>query len=260
MCRAPLRFSALLVLCALASQASLALGKVKVTKGAVVLKTPSGMEAHILPVGACVQRLLVPDRDGKLADVMAGFDDPDEYRVRADRPVQALLPGGTNRAANRRRRLQGAEAFPACPCLLLLLLLQKGTSPSGCIVGRVGGRISGSQFTLDGAGWCGGVRDTALVPPCRSGVAAWLAAPLLIAALPQISAVRDPERLTHVISLAACRRDLQAGGKEQLHDAWRGHRLQSRRLDPGFQDQHPGGLQIPQLGWAAGGEAGDMVF
>jgi hypothetical protein len=118
MCRASLWARALLVLCALTAQASLVPGKVKVTKGAVVLRNPSGMEAHILPVGACVQRLLVPDRDGKLADVMAGFDDPEEYRVRGDRPGQALLHGVTNRAATAapgcRSRSLTAPDRPCC--------------------------------------------------------------------------------------------------------------------------------------------------
>ncbi|EFN54490.1 hypothetical protein CHLNCDRAFT_9386, partial [Chlorella variabilis] len=70
------------------------------------LKNANGVEAHVLPTGACVQRLLVPDRDGKVTDVMLGFEDVEQYK--------------------------------------------NGTSPSGCIMGRIGGRTSGAKFTLDG--------------------------------------------------------------------------------------------------------------
>ena len=48
----------------------------------VVLRNSYGMETHILRVGACVQRLLVPDAvTGELVDVMMGFEDPEQYRV-----------------------------------------------------------------------------------------------------------------------------------------------------------------------------------
>jgi len=48
---------------------------------AIVLKNSKGVEAHILPLGGCIQRLLVPARDG-VKDIMLGFDDPEQYRVR----------------------------------------------------------------------------------------------------------------------------------------------------------------------------------
>ena len=40
--------------------------------GAVVLRNKAGMEVHILPTGASIQRLMVPDREGKLEDVVLG--------------------------------------------------------------------------------------------------------------------------------------------------------------------------------------------
>ena len=38
-----------------------------------------GLEAHISDFGATVHRLFVPDRNGALADVVLGFDTPEEY-------------------------------------------------------------------------------------------------------------------------------------------------------------------------------------
>lgn len=41
-------------------------GVVRVPTGlAAVLKNSHGVEVHILPVGAIIQRLLLPDRDGR---------------------------------------------------------------------------------------------------------------------------------------------------------------------------------------------------
>ena len=44
-----------------------------------VLSTARGLEVHILPVGAAVQRLYVPDQQGKRADVVLGFDSGEDY-------------------------------------------------------------------------------------------------------------------------------------------------------------------------------------
>ncbi len=43
------------------------------------LTSPSGLSASFIPFGASLTRLLVPDRDGKLADIALGFDTPEEY-------------------------------------------------------------------------------------------------------------------------------------------------------------------------------------
>ena len=52
-------------------------------EGAVVLSNAAGAEVHVWPVGAAIQKLLVPDRFGRLADVVLGFDDPLQYQVRS---------------------------------------------------------------------------------------------------------------------------------------------------------------------------------
>lgn len=43
------------------------------------LTNKGGMEAHILSVGAAIQRLMVPDKHGALDDVVLGFDDALPY-------------------------------------------------------------------------------------------------------------------------------------------------------------------------------------
>ena len=47
-----------------------------------VMKGPEGLEAHISPLGGVIQRLIVPDRDGNLEDIVLGFDDLEPYAVR----------------------------------------------------------------------------------------------------------------------------------------------------------------------------------
>lgn len=46
-----------------------------------ILTGPGGLEVHISPLGGVIQRLLVPDRDGKLEDIVLGYDDIEQYAV-----------------------------------------------------------------------------------------------------------------------------------------------------------------------------------
>jgi galactose mutarotase-like enzyme len=55
------------------------------------LKSKGGVEVTILKRGAIIQSLKVPGRDGKVADVVLGFDDEEPYKVRA---AAALTAGG----------------------------------------------------------------------------------------------------------------------------------------------------------------------
>ena len=43
------------------------------------LANPSGVEIRAMTYGAIIVSILVPDRDGRLADVVLGFDDLDNY-------------------------------------------------------------------------------------------------------------------------------------------------------------------------------------
>ena len=43
------------------------------------LRNSHGVEVHILRTGASIQRLLLPDKSGALADVVLGFDSESHY-------------------------------------------------------------------------------------------------------------------------------------------------------------------------------------
>ena len=50
--------------------------------GPVILSNSKGMQVHILPIGATIQRLIVPNQHGMAEDVVLGFDDPTQYQVK----------------------------------------------------------------------------------------------------------------------------------------------------------------------------------
>ncbi|WP_242414660.1 aldose epimerase family protein [Sphingomonas panni] len=68
--------------------------------------TAGTLSARILPLGATLQSLCVPDRDGTVADILLGFDDVQSYR---DRPSWFGVTVGryANRIANGRFSLDG---------------------------------------------------------------------------------------------------------------------------------------------------------
>ncbi len=70
------------------------------------LRDPGGLQVEIMDYGGTIVRLLTPERDGRLTDVVLGFNTPAEY----------------------------AEKSPYF----------------GALIGRVGNRIAGGKFTLDG--------------------------------------------------------------------------------------------------------------
>jgi len=70
------------------------------------LKNASGFQADITDLGGTVVRLMVPDRTGKIADVVLGFNSATPY------PTQ--------------------------------------TAYFGALIGRIGNRVAGGKFTLDG--------------------------------------------------------------------------------------------------------------
>jgi len=71
----------------------------------VILRRPSGLEAGIITLGAALQSLVVPDRDGHVDDVVLGHDGPEGYVAHrafygatvgrfANRIKGGLFPGG----------------------------------------------------------------------------------------------------------------------------------------------------------------------
>ncbi len=73
------------------------------------LENGNGMIAEIITYGARIHKLLVPDRTGKLIDVVAGFDDPEGYRNDRGTYFNATIGRVGNRIKNGKFVLNGKE-------------------------------------------------------------------------------------------------------------------------------------------------------
>lgn len=73
-----------------------------------ILKNESGMQVAILTLGGAIQQILVPDREGRMADVICGFDELDGY-LRCGGQHGALIGRFGNRIARGRFTLDGRE-------------------------------------------------------------------------------------------------------------------------------------------------------
>ncbi len=65
-----------------------------------------GLTIRTIPRGAAITSLLTPDRDGRPADVVLGYDSVEEF-VRAPRPLGAVCGRCANRIANAQFTLDG---------------------------------------------------------------------------------------------------------------------------------------------------------
>ncbi|MBF7141309.1 galactose mutarotase [Pseudomonas sp. hsmgli-8] len=74
-----------------------------------VLRNGHGMQASILTYGATLQSLLVPDKAGKLADVVLGFDDVKGYQEHGDVYFGATIGRFGNRLAKGQFSLDGKQ-------------------------------------------------------------------------------------------------------------------------------------------------------
>ena len=102
-----------------------------------ILTNANGLEARILPYGAIVQKLLVPDSSGVSRDVVLGFDKLAPYEA------SCTLDHHTCFCQLHIRQ----PVFNSAACALA----QDGTSPYfGALVGRVANRIADATFQLDG--------------------------------------------------------------------------------------------------------------
>lgn len=72
------------------------------------LKNENGLEATITNFGGKVVSLLVPDREGKLADIVLGYETIDEY-LNGNKYFGALIGRYGNRIANGKFTLEGVE-------------------------------------------------------------------------------------------------------------------------------------------------------
>jgi len=76
---------------------------------AFILANAGGMKAKVIDYGATIVSVEVPDRDGKLADVVLGFDGIEDYQS-ADNPYFGATCGRyANRIAKGRFTLDGTE-------------------------------------------------------------------------------------------------------------------------------------------------------
>ena len=111
----------LLVAVLLVSSAVVALAQASVTKqtfgktsaGETVdlytLKNTNGMETKITNYGGIVVSLTAPDRNGKFADVVLGFNDLESYLTKNDPYMGAIIGRYGNRIAKGRFKLNGVE-------------------------------------------------------------------------------------------------------------------------------------------------------
>lgn len=72
------------------------------------LKTQQGMEVKIINFGGTVTSIKVPDRDGKFADVVLGFENPDDY-LKPHPSFGTVVGRFANRIAKGRFKLNGVE-------------------------------------------------------------------------------------------------------------------------------------------------------
>ena len=71
------------------------------------LSSSSGIEISVLAYGATLQEIVVPDRDGRRANVALGFDSAAEYRAHGDAYFGASIGRYANRIAEGRFSLDG---------------------------------------------------------------------------------------------------------------------------------------------------------
>ncbi|MBR4800410.1 MAG: galactose mutarotase [Clostridia bacterium] len=84
---------------------------IKTTAGGIkvfAIENDNGMRVELLSYGAIISKLLVKDKNGELVDVVAGYDDQDEYKSDACY-FGALIGRVGNRIEKGRFRLDGAE-------------------------------------------------------------------------------------------------------------------------------------------------------
>ena len=74
------------------------------------LKNKSGMQVDVINYGGIVTRISVPDKKGKMEDVVLGFDDPKDYQNHPEHPYFGAIIGRYgNRIAKGRFKLDGKE-------------------------------------------------------------------------------------------------------------------------------------------------------
>jgi aldose 1-epimerase len=73
-----------------------------------VLKNKNGLEIHVINYGAIITKILAPDRNGKLEDIVLGYDSLDGY-LKETPYFGAIVGRYGNRIANGRFKIDGTE-------------------------------------------------------------------------------------------------------------------------------------------------------
>ncbi len=71
------------------------------------LTNPSGMQVSILNYGSTITKLMVPDKDGRMGDVVLGFESFEGYRQKNNPYMGALVGRYANRIGNAKFTLDG---------------------------------------------------------------------------------------------------------------------------------------------------------
>ena len=168
------------VLCATCALLTLllSLGPPGTSMSAIVLKNRAGVEAHVLRRGAIIQKLLVPNSSGALADVVLGFDEEQPYKVRRVCWQRLQKRRG---AVGRKRHRQWPSCFLLLPgpafalCLSMPLLACSHLLPAVITALSVSGHFSGHRRTAPlptWAPWWGGLPTAS-----RGQSSRWMAIP-----------------------------------------------------------------------------------
>jgi aldose 1-epimerase len=72
-------------------------------------KNKGGMEVRIMNYGGIITHLFVPDRDGKIEDIVLGFDNLEDYLSKSPPYFGAIVGRYGNRIANGKFTLNGVE-------------------------------------------------------------------------------------------------------------------------------------------------------
>ena len=129
----------------------------------IILSNDHGMQVHVLPVGATLQRVIVPNQQGVAEDVVLGFDDPSQYQVRvwhSSLTVLALLHLTKQSTGIKGPAHVLHQLLSSSTALSMKAILQtNNTQYFGGIVGRVANRIANASFNLDGHTYQLGAND-----------------------------------------------------------------------------------------------------
>lgn len=136
------------------------------------LKNSNGMEVHTTPIGAAITKLIVPDKKGKKADVVLGYDTTDAYIVSGCPDAVGVLHGVgrerghtltcksfwnmgqycyvCNKLESQDLTLRVTSNFIRGLCAFFLCIVQYAEPCTyfGVVVGRVANRIADAKFKL----------------------------------------------------------------------------------------------------------------